>query len=82
VIDEPIDLEDPVPEILAFAQNPILQGVHAVPAADAGCEKPLESERPSGCWRSSRGGTRTRDPGIMSSDAPPENPCSPPTDAP
>jgi len=35
-------------------------------ASSAGCKKPLERERPSGCPASSRGGTRTRDPGIMS----------------
>jgi hypothetical protein len=44
--------------------------------------KPLELESPSG-WRfNSRGGTRTRDPGIMSSDDPPGTPALPWDDAP
>ncbi len=45
-------------------------------------EKPDEVEPISDWEVSSRGGTRTRDPGIMSSDAPPEKPDFPREDAP
>ena len=41
-------------------------GLDCLAASRAGCEKPLELDFPSGWYFSSRGGTRTRDPGIMS----------------
>ena len=51
---------EPVPvTIMAFR-------ISGTEAHSAGHEKPLEHTRPSGCPISSRGGTRTRDPGIMS----------------
>jgi hypothetical protein len=75
-------------KVIALARRSKTSGLVAKRAAkEPAAPETLDEESPATPWEreasnDSRGGTRTRDPGIMSSDEPPEKTDSPSDDAP